>query len=696
MKETIHLSANLLSQARRLSQSGQLEGSIQKYQQVLALEPGNPLAHFELGVIVFRLGKFQAAITHLQTAIELDSNQPSFHNGLGIAYSAAGNLPAGADYFERALELDPGNAVTNSNLGNNYQDQGKLTNAADCYRKVIAAHPKRAGAYICLGDVLRRQGKLSAAVHTYRAALSIDAVDPAIQFKLAVTLHQMGEHAEAVTHFKAVAAEHPQYPGVHNNLGLALLRTNRCEEAIASYKQAIINEPNSAAPHNNLGNSLRDQNDLDGAISSYRNALAIQPGHAQAHSNLLLALNYLPNKLQAELYEAALQFDRQQTSDIADNQPSYRNSRVENRRLRIGYVSPDFRAHSVAHFTRKLIGAHDREQVEVFCYANVLKEDQITHHFRAQADHWVSIVGMNDRDAAERIRNDQIDILIDLAGHTASNRLLVFTHRPAPVQVNWLGYPNTTGLTCMDYRLTDAIADPLDDADQWYAEKLIRLPNGFLCYQSDTPHPAVAACPCLKQEHITFGSFNALPKITLEAVKVWSKILLATPASRLILKSSAFTHKQTRAHYQQVFSRQGIAPERLDLLGLIPGRDGHLTAYSRIDIGLDPFPYNGTTTTCEALWMGVPVISLCGDRHAGRVGTSILQHVGLPELVAKNEDDYVELACSLAADRPRLILLREQLRQKMLGSTLMNTEQFTQSLENAYREMWKTWCRHNP
>lgn len=689
------MTADLLTQARRLSQSGRLEESAQTYQQILALEPDNAPVNFEAGVIAFRLGRHRAAIGNLLQAIALDADQATFHNALGIVHSSTGNLSAGADCFERALELDPGNAAALTNLGNNFRDQGRWGEAVDCYEKAVASHPEYVAACINLGDLLRRQGKLDAALAVYRSAPAPHATSPAIQFKTAVTLHQGGNDAEAVTLFQAIAARHPRYPGVHNNLGLALVRLSRFDEAIASYRKAIANEPDSAAPHNNLGNALRDQNDLDGAITSYRNALALQPDHARAHSNLLLTLNYLPGLAQAELCEAALQFAARQTAGLPKEHPAYGNSTEVERQLKIGYVSPDFRAHSVAHFTRKLIGAHDRNRVEVFCYANVMKQDPITDEFRTRADHWVSIVGLDDRAVAERIGNDRIDILVDLAGHTANNRLLVFARKPAPVQVNWLGYPNTTGLACMDYRLTDAIADPPGAADRLHSEKLIRLPNGFLCYQSDEPDPPVAACPHREQGYITFGSFNTLAKITPDVVRVWSTILHAIPDSRLVLKSQALAHGNIRERCIRQFGDRGIAPQRLDLLGLIPGRNGHLAAYARIDIGLDPFPYNGTTTTCEALWMGVPVVSLRGDRHASRVGASILQHTGLPELVTGSEDEYVELACSLAADRPRLAGLRKTLRRQMRQSVLMDTDRFTRSLEDAYRQMWQTWCRNN-
>jgi len=686
------LTADLLTEARRFSQAGRLEESAKKYRQILALEPENPQAHFELGITVFRQGQHESAITHLGKAIELNSGQPAFHNALGIAYSGAGNLPAGTACFERALELEPGFAAALNNLGNNLKDQGKLADAAGCYRKVISAHPNYTNAYINLGDLLRRQGELAAALATYRSVPAADAGNPEIRFKLAVTLSQLSEYAEAIALLEGIVESHPDYPNVHNSLGLALIRLGRFEEGIASYEKAIESDPESAAPYNNLGNALKEQNDLEGAIAAYRNALAVKPDHARAHSNLLLALNYLADTSQQDLYEAALEFETQQTGNAAKSRPSFRNSRDEHRRLRIGYVSPDFRAHSVAHFIRKLIGTHDRDQVEVFCFANVTVHDNITDEFKAQTDHWVSILGMEDREAAERIRAECIDILIDLAGHTADNRLLMFSLRPAPIQATWLGYPNTTGMSCMDYRLTDAVADPPGAVDRWYTEKLIRLPHAFLCYQSDEANPAVTACPHPEQGHITYGSFNALPKITPDVIRTWAAIMTATPDSRLILKATAFKHESTRERIIEAFGKHGIAAERLDLPGLVPNRDEHLAMYSKIDIGLDPFPYNGTTTTFEALWMGVPVISLVGDRHASRVGASILHHVGIPELATDTVDEYIGLARSLATDKQRLVRMREALRPKMLESGIMDPQRFARSLEDAYRAMWKTWC----
>lgn len=373
-----------------------------------------------------------------------------------------------------------------------------------------------------------------------------------------------------------------------------------------------------------------------------------------------------------------------------------RNARDRERVLRIGYLSPDFRSHSVADFTCKLIGAHDRNQFENFCYSNVIREDAITQRFKAYTDHWLSIVGMDDEGVAARIGQDRIDILVDLAGYTAENRILIFAREPAPILVNWLGYPNTTGLKVMDYRLTDSIADPDGEADRLHSEKLVRLKHGFLCYQATGSMPPVSGPSYRHQGHITFGSFNHPPKITPAVIGTWAKILESRPDARLVLKGGAFVDAETREYYSSIFGEHGISPERLDLICKTPSRNDHLETYSRIDISLDPFPYNGTTTTCEALWMGVPVITLRGNRHAGRVGASILHHLGCPELIAENENEYIELACRLADDTGRLETLRTDLRHRMSQSELMNLPQFTETLENAYREMWTAWCDENP
>ncbi len=408
------------------------------------------------------------------------------------------------------------------------------------------------------------------------------------------------------------------------------------------------------------------------------------------HSNLLFTLNYLPHCSQEEIYRESRQWEEKQM--VATPVREHNNSAEKERRLRIGYVSPDFRAHSVAAFIEPVIKAHNREQVEVFCYANVLKPDEVSVRIQEASDHWLSITGIGDMDVVARIEADAIDILVDLAGHTGENRLTVFAHKPAPVQVTWLGYPNTTGMSIMDYRLTDGIADPVGAEEMFYTEELFRLKHGFLCYQADEFTPDVAQPPCLENGYVTFGSFNTLPKINPEVVKLWAKILHSVDGSHLLLKAKQLADVEIRQEYAKMFTAEGIAAERIEFHGFISQKEDHLGFYNRVDIGLDPFPYNGTTTTCEALWMGVPVITLLGTRHSERVGASILHNVGLDELVAESADAYIEIAREVANDRNSLVEMRQELRLQLQESYLLDSRAFTASLEKAYQRMWHVWC----
>jgi predicted O-linked N-acetylglucosamine transferase (SPINDLY family) len=330
--------------------------------------------------------------------------------------------------------------------------------------------------------------------------------------------------------------------------------------------------------------------------------------------------------------------------------------------------------------------------VELFCYAETKQPDFITNRIRELSDHWRPTVGLTDTAVAEQVRADGIDILVDLAGHTCDNRLLVFAHKPAPIQITWLGYPNTTGMPVMDYRFTDEIADPPGPADHYHSERLIRLPRGFLCYGPPDNAPGVSDLPVRQTNRLTFGSFNNLPKLNAEVIGLWSQILQGVPNACLLLKSKQFADEQTRQRFVDLFSVQGIAAERVILLPRVSSTGGHLAVYQQVDIGLDPFPYNGTTTTCEALWMGVPVITLRGSRHSGRVGASILTRVGLSDLITDSPEQYVRLAMELAQDTDGLERLRATLRARMQASPLCNGRMFARSMENTFKILWKNWC----
>ncbi|GMW07696.1 MAG: hypothetical protein AMXMBFR8_24920 [Nevskiales bacterium] len=558
---------------------------------------------------------------------------------------------------------------------------------------IISADADQADAHHVLGLVAIRRGDGARAVEAISKAIGLKPSQPDFYSSLGMACYIARRLADATRRFEQALELRPRDAGTLNNLGVCYKEQDQYSEAADAFREAIALDPGQFAAYMNLSSTLTLQGDLDGAVAALREVIALRPAFAAGHSNLLAVLNYRAGSAPDELHREALEFERRYAAALLPAAPQFAITPDPDRVLKIGYVSPDFREHSVAYFIGGLLGAHHRDRVAVYCYADVGRPDDRTRQLQAGADQWRTIAGKSDEAVAAMIREDGIDVLVDLAGHTANNRLLVFARKPAPVQVAWLGYPGTTGMRAMDYRLTDAIADPPGEADRLHVENLVRLPRGFLCYQGARPLPEVAPAPCLAQGHVTFGSFNALPKITPQVLRVWAQILQQVPDARLLLKSPGLTDPPTRVRLVKAFREQGVDSDRVELLGWQPAREDHLGLYGRIDIALDPFPYNGTTTTCEALWMGVPVIALRGNRHAGRVGASLLGQVGLTELVAADEAAYVGLAESLAADRQRLSALRSTLRPRLQDSALMDLPGFTTALEQAYRAMWIQWCR---
>ena len=539
-----------------------------------------------------------------------------------------------------------------------------------------------------LGNAQAAQGRMDQAIAHYKHSLSLRE-DTEAHNNLGNALVVQGRMDQAATHFERVLSLSPEHALAHNNLGLILLHRGRLAEASAHFQKAIAVQPDYAQAHNNLGLTRQTQGRMDQAVAHYQRALALRPDYVEAHSNMLLSLNYVPSIDPVALYTAHLDFAMRWEAPLAPLIQPHPNDRSPERRLKIGYVSSDFRQHSVSHFIEPVLKSHDHDRFEIFCYSNHSQEDEVTARLKTQADHWRRIAGIPDDLVAKQIRADQIDILIDLNGHTANNRLLVFARKPAPIQAAWLGYPNTTGLAAMDYRLTDEFADPVGMTGHLHSEKLIRLPECFSCYQPPREAPEVSDLPAREKGFITFGSFNHLAKITPEVMAVWARLLQATPGSRLILKNPSLGDEAMQQAVRDAFSGLDIMPKRLELLGHDQSRNAHLARYQHIDIGLDPFPYNGTTTTCEALWMGVPVVTLAGRTHAGRVGASQLSNLGLTELICHTPDEYIATAMRLAGNLEHLSALRKGLRARMVASPLVDARRFTNYLEEAYRVMWK-------
>lgn len=606
-----------------------------------------------------------------------------------FALLQAKQLEQAKDLYVQVCEVDKLDADAWFSLGAINGMLGRHADAADCLRRAVELRPRHAESSYNLGISLREQGNFTGAIEAFQAALDIKPDYAEAQDCLAHAFLALGRLEDAVEAFRAALRFYPGKPELHSNLGSVYQAMGRLAQAEACYREAQRLKP--AIAYENLGSVLGMQGRHEEALACYREGLRLNPRDERVRSNLLLTLNYLPNQDPETILREHRAWDAAHACTAASIRP-HANSRDPTRRLRIGYVSQDFRTHSVACYLEPLLKAHDQTFFEVYCYASIARPDATTDRLRSLISHWRDITKLPDERVAEQIRADGIDILIDLSGHTGGHRLRIFTYKPAPLQVTYLGYPNTTGLSTMDYRLTDALADP-EGQERFYTEKLVHLPGCFLCYLPPADAPAVTSPPSDEAGFVTFGSFNNLSKINSQVVELWSEILRGVPKSRLLLKNHSLTDADTRENYHAMFAGHAITRDRLELIGHTPTREGHLALYGRVDIALDTFPYNGTTTTCEALWMGVPVITQTGKSHASRVGLSLLTALDLNELVADGPQEYAACATTLANDGGRIARLRKTLRERMQASPLCDAPAFARKVEAAYREMWRRWCQ---
>ena len=468
-----------------------------------------------------------------------------------------------------------------------------------------------------------------------------------------------------------------------NIRGAELIAAGRLSDAAEAFSRACAIQPDHAAAWANLGATLKWLGRVPEAIDALRKALELQPDFPDAQTSLFFALHCAGDITPQERFAEHMRWAAAHAT-MPTSTP-HENDRNPDRRIRLGLVSRDFRQHPVAHFLLPLLRNFDREQLELICYSDTPGGDAMTAQIRGLASAWHEIVDRSHEVVAELIRAQHIDVLIDLAGHTGRNRLPVFAQKPAPVQVTYLGYPNTTGMPQMDYRITDAIADAPGESDRLHTEKLIRLPTCAWCYEPPAEAPAIA----MKSGPVRFASFNNFAKVSPPAVKLWSRVLAAVPNSTLGLKSTGLDEARAQAEIRSRFAACGIAPQRIEFLGFTKDLSQHLSAYNATDIALDPFPYNGTTTTCEAMWMGNAVVTLPGKSHVSRVGASLLNAAGFDEWIANSEEAYVKICQDLALKGG---LGREQIRSKVRESALMDGRRFAREFESAIRACWKNWC----
>jgi protein O-GlcNAc transferase len=646
---------NMLYMASQLHIAGNLEQARHIFREILKIQPEHADALHSLGILENDLGNQNIALQLIATAIKLKPGDANIYNSMGHMLKEQGNLIDASSFFQRAIELKPDIADFYFNLAAIFQIQKKFEQAEKNYIKALELSPDNYRAHANLGAIYTIRGNFRQAEISFQNALEYKKDSPEIYNNLGSVQHSSGNLVDAEKNYNQAIALNNLYYEAYNNL--AVLYTN-------------------------TGN-------LTEAEKKYRKTIELDPDFSPARSNLLLLLQYRDNLTREEWRsELDLFSNRFSTPDR-----KFKNDPVRGRKLKIGYVSADFRNHSCFSFIEPLLKHHDRSMVEITCFAEVDNPDRQTGIIRELADAWYFTAGMSDREMASLIEKAEIDILVDLTGHTFNNRLAVFAIKPAPVQTSWLGFPGSTGLKAIDYRISDQWLTPAD-SPEYYSETVWNLDRLSHSYQAPPDSPDIDVLPCLNNGYITFCSFNNLSKITEKTIQLWASVLKNIPDSRIILKAKYLTLADIKENLINLFGKHGIAPDRIDFYDITDSAYTHLDYYNKADIALDTYPYNGATTTMEALWMGVPVISLAGDRTASRYGLSFLENAGLADLAVNTTDSFIKAAEKLAADKNYLSALRKEMRNRIINSHLMDYSGFAQSIEGAYRQMWENWCNN--
>jgi protein O-GlcNAc transferase len=678
-----------LARAIRLHRAGSFAEAESIYREILTRQPNQPDALRLLGVLSAQLGRLDAALEFIRRAILIKPNCADAHYNLAEVLTLNGQSDQAIAAFRQTIRIKPDYAMAYNRLGSALMGKGQNDEAIAAFKNTIRIIPNYAEAHNDLGIALKNLQRLEEAIASFRQAIRLkpDLVEAHSNLGCALTF--MGRFEEAIAACYQAIRINPGFADAHCNLGKAFKDTGQFDEAMPLYREAIRLKPDFTDAYDGLGNTLHDLGRLDEAIAAYRQSIELKPTDSDAHGNLLFSLNFHPDIAPEAILAEHRAWSDRHARPLMNARIHYQNDRLPDRRLRIGYVSPDFRRHSVGSFFVPLLEHHDRRNFEIFCYANVFSPDDMTERMKQSSDSWRGVVIDTDDAVANMVRSDGIDILVDLSGHTAGGRLRIFAHEPAPIQITYLGYPNTTGMMAIDYRLTDALADLPGSTDHLNVEKLWRLPECAWCYGPAEDAPGIRP---RENGPITFGSFNAFAKVNSDLVATWAELLNNVPGSRLLLKSAGAGAASARHQLTGLFSECGIAGERIEMLGKVAEPRRHLESYHQVDVALDTYPYHGTTTTCEALWMGVPVVTLAGQTHVSRVGVSLLSNVGLPELIAQTPQKYVEIVASMTNDLPRLAEMRRTLRSRMRSSPLMDASRFARDIEAAYRQMWRNWC----
>ena len=703
-----------------LRQVGDLAGAAQAYGRAIDACPTMSAAHHCLGLLLAGTGDLAGSTAALRRACELNPGGGTEHLDLANTLLNAGDAPAAAAAYDRAAALLPASVDAWNGLGIALTRLGRCALAVQAFGKALGVCPESAEVYFNLALALTPMGRYADAIDVVRRAVGLRPTWPEAWNNLGLWLHKVGRQAEAADALSRAIAERPGYAEAHSNLGSVWRETGRLPEAADAYRraialrpdyaeamsnlgstltqsghvdeaipvlrQALVLRPELTEAHNNLGNALKEVGDLDGTLACYARVAELRPDDAEADSNRVYTLLFHPAADAAAHRDAAVEWGRRHADPLTAAALPRVHVRASDRRLRVGYVAPDFREHCQSFFTLPLLSHHDRDRFEIVCYADVPSPDAVTRRIRGHVDGWRSTVGLADAALAEQVRADRVDVLVDLTVHMARHRLLAFARRPAPVQVTWLGYPGTTGVTAIDYRLSDPYLDAAGaDRDALYAERTIRLPDTFWCYDPLTDGtPAAGDPPAAINGFVTFGCLNNFCKVSDGTLGLWAGVMAGVPGSRLLLMAP---DGSARRRVLDVLRHGGVDEARVGFVGR-QTRRAYLETYRRIDIGLDTFPYNGHTTSLDAYWMGVPVVTTVGRSAVGRAGWSQLSNLNLRELAADGDDAFVAAARRLAHDLDRVRALRMALRDRLRRSALCDAPKFARGVEAAYQQMW--------
>lgn len=681
--------ADLLARAQEHQRAGRLAEGKAVCAEILVATPDQPDATHLMGVLHLMDGQADLGIELIRKAIDKNPHQPVFRNNLVVALRDAGRLEEAAVNCREAIALAPGFAEAHLAHASVLKHMGRLSEAIASCEHALDLKPDLVAAHNLLGTIFQGQHRFDEAIAGYEKALSFRPDNFEAKANLGSALMALGRLDEAIAILQELLAIKPGSARVHYNLGLALMRLGRMEEAASHLRRAIASDPELSIAHFDLAFVLQTGGELDEALECYKRALALEPDNAAYHSNVLYFAQYSPDLSPSQLFAEHVRFAQRFEWPLLAAWRLHANSRDPERRLKIGYVSGDFCNHAVAYFIEPVLACHDKSQVEVFCYYSSRRRDAVTDRLAVLADHWFPCQDSSAEELAERIRADGIDILVDLSGHTAKNRLLTFARKPAPIQATWIGYAGTTGLVSMDYRITDAYMDPPGSTEQYHTEKLIRLPETGAAYRPPEGYPNVNSLPALNGATFTFASFNYLAKLNPRVIALWARLLAAMPQARLMLGNAGEPGVQQRL--VEMFGQAGVPAERLWFQPRMPLLD-YLALHHQVDLALDPFPYNGGTTTNHSLWMGVPVITLAGENMVSRCGVTLLSRVGLTDFIVGSEEEYLQRALQFAQDLPELNRIRQSLRGRMGEGSSNGAEAVTRHLEGAYRDIWRKWC----